>query len=39
MKINCSTHTKCVSLNNQKDEIQTVLIKLHPNEYNQELHY
>ena len=39
MKINCSTHTKCVSLNNQKYEIQPVLIKLRPNEYNQELHY
>ena len=32
--VNASTHTKC-----QKCEIQPTLINLHPNEYNQELHY
>ena len=36
---NDSYHTKCVSLSNQKREIQPTLINLHPNEYNQELHY
>ena len=34
-----SNHTKCVSLNNQKCEIQPTFINLHPNEYSQELHY
>ena len=34
-----STHTKCVSLSNQKCEIQPTFINLPPNEYNQELHY
>ena len=37
--VNASTHTKCVSLSNQKFEIQFILITLHPNENNQELHY
>ena len=36
---NASNHTKCVSLNNQKCEIQPNLINLHPNEFNQKLHY
>ena len=31
-------HTKCVSLSNQKCEIQPTLINLHPNEYSEELH-
>ena len=35
---NASTHAKCVSLSNQKSEIQFTLITLHPNENNQELH-
>ena len=37
--VNASTHTKCVSLSNQKREIQPTLNTLHLNEYNQELHY
>ena len=37
--VNASTHTNCVSLSNQKCEIQPTLINLHPNEYSQELHY
>ena len=37
--VNSSNHTKCVSLSNQKCEIQPTLINLHPNEYSQELHY
>ena len=36
---NASTHTKCVSLSNQKCEIQPTLINLHPTEYSQELYY
>ena len=36
---NACNHTKCVSLSNQKCEIQPILINLHPNEYSQELHY
>ena len=36
--VNASNQTKCVSLSNQKCEIQATLINLHPNEYNQELH-
>ena len=32
-------HTKCVSLSNQKCEIQPALINLDPNDYNQEIHY
>ena len=34
-----SSHTKCVSLSNQKYEIQPILINLHPYEYSKELHY
>ena len=37
--VNASNHTKSVSLNNQKCEIQPTLINLHPNEYSQEFHY
>ena len=37
--LNASNHTKCVSLSRQKCKIQPTLINLHPNEYNQELHY
>ena len=37
--INVSTHTKCVSLSNQKCEIRPTFINLHPNEYSQEFHY
>ena len=32
--VNASSHTKCVSLSNQKCQI----LNFHPNEYNQELH-
>ena len=34
-----SNHKKCVLLSNQKYMIQPTLINLHPNKYNQELHY
>ena len=37
--VNASTHTKYMSLSNQKCESQPTFINLHPNEYNQELHY
>ena len=37
--VNASSHTKCISLSNQKCTIQPTLINLHPNEYGQELHY
>ena len=37
--VNVSNHTKCVSLSNQKCEIQPTLINLHPDEYIQEFHY
>ena len=37
--VNASNHTKCVSLINQKCQIQPTLINLHPNKYNQEFHY
>ena len=37
--VNGSNHTKCVSLSDQKYEIQPTLIKLHPNEYCQEFQY
>ena len=37
--VNASSHTTCVSLSNQKCEIQPSLINLHPNEYSQELNY
>ena len=36
--VNASNHTKCVSLNNQKCEIQPTLINFHPNDYSQEFH-
>ena len=38
-QVNASNHTKCVSLSNQKFQIQPILINLHPDEYSQELHY
>ena len=37
--VNGSNHTKCVSLSNQKCEVQSTLIDLHPNEYSQKFHY
>ena len=37
--VNGSNHTKCVSLSNQKCQIQPTVIKLLPNEYSQEFHY
>ena len=37
--VNVSNHTRCVSLSNQKYEIQPTLINLHPNKHSQELHY
>ena len=37
--VSCSTLLLCMSLSNQKCEIQPTLINLHPNKYNQELHY
>ena len=33
-----SNHTKCISLINQKCQVQPTLINLHPNEYRQEFH-
>ena len=36
--VNASNHTKCVSLSNQKCDIQPTLINLYLNEYSQELH-
>ena len=36
--VNASSHTKCVSLSNQKCEIQATLINLYPDKHNQELH-
>ena len=36
--VNASNHTKCVSLSNEKCEIQRTLINLYPNGYSQELH-
>ena len=36
--VNASINTKCVSLTNQKCEIQSTLINLRPNECNQEFH-
>ena len=32
-------HTKCVSLSNQKCQIQPAFINWHPNEYIKKLHY
>ena len=37
--VNGFNYTKCVLLSNQKCMIQPTLINLHPNEYNEELHY
>ena len=37
--VDASNHKKCVSLSNQKCEIQPTLINLHPNEYSQKFHY
>ena len=37
--VNASNHTKCISLSNQKCEIQPTLINSHPDEYKQEFHY
>ena len=37
--VNASNHTKCVSVSNQKCEIQPTLINLNTNEYSQELRY
>ena len=31
--VNASSHTKCISLSNQKYEIQRTVINLHSNEY------
>ena len=36
--ISASNHTKCVSLSNQKCEIQPTFTNLHPNECSQEFH-
>ena len=35
--VNASSHTKCVSLSNQKCDIQPTLINLHPSVYTQRL--
>ena len=37
--VNASSHTKCVSVSNQKCKIQSTLINLHQNECSQKLHY
>ena len=37
--VRASKNAKCVSLSNQKREIQPNLMNLHPNEYSQEFHY
>ena len=37
--VNASNHTKCLSLSNQKCEIQSTQNNLHSNEYNQEIYY
>ena len=37
--VNASNYTRCVSLSNQKCEIQPTLTNLHPNEYSQEFYY
>ena len=37
--VNVSTHTKYISLNNQKCVTQITLINLHPNKYSQGFHY
>ena len=37
--VNGSNHTQCVSLIDQKCQIQLTLINLYPNECSQEFHY
>ena len=37
--VNASSHKSCVSLSNQKWNIQPTLTNLHPIEYSQELQY
>ena len=37
--VNASSHTKCVSLSNQKYKVQPTLVNLHPNERSDKLHY
>ena len=37
--VNASSHTKWISLSNQKCKVRPILIKLHPNEYIQGLRY
>ena len=37
--VNASSHTKCISLSNQKCMVQPTLINLHPSEYSQEFQY
>ena len=37
--VKASNHTKCVSLSNQKCQIQPNFINLNPNEYSQEFHH
>ena len=37
--VNASSHTKCVSLDNQKCTTQSTLINLRSNECSQEIHY
>ena len=37
--VNAYKHTKCLFLNNQKYEIQPILINFHLNEYSPELHH
>ena len=37
--VHASSHKKCVPLSNQKCEIQSTLINLHPNECSEECHY
>ena len=37
--VSASNHAKCVSLSNQKCEIQPTFINLDANEYSQEFHY
>ena len=37
--VNGTNHAKCVSLSNQKCNIQPILITLHSNKYSQEFHY
>ena len=36
--VNASSHKICVSLSNQKCDVQPTLLNIHLNEYNQELH-